>query len=131
MRRNVGSGALIKAIKVGTACKTVIRSTVNISASKSGSLMIVGGEIHSVAPTRYEIQISSNDHVEGHGKSLIHFVIFADAEQFIFAAQKMADAGVADDDAFGLAGGTGGVNDVGGVIGLYCCSRGSEIFFCQ
>ena len=38
-----------------------MRWRVRHSASKSGSLCTDSGAIHSVAPTRYEIQISSND----------------------------------------------------------------------
>ncbi|MCY1523209.1 hypothetical protein D9M68_580970 [compost metagenome] len=39
------------------------------------------------------------------------------AQHRVFAAQEMADAGVADGHALGLAGGAGGIDNIGGVPG--------------
>ena len=55
-------------------------------------------------------------HVEGDRKALINPVIFANAEDGIFAAQKMADGALVDLDAFRLAGRARGIDDVGGIL---------------
>ncbi len=72
-------------------------------------------------PQRRADQIADPDlferHVEGHRKALVDLVFLAHAQHFVLAAQEMANAGVADGHALGLAGGAGGIDDIGGMLG--------------
>ena len=51
-------------------------------------------------------------HVEGRREALVNPVGFAHAQNFIFAAEQMTDAALADDDALGLARRAGSVNHI-------------------
>jgi len=65
-------------------------------------------------PQRRTYQVGDPDllegHVERHGESLVHAVVFAHAQHFVFTAQEMADAAVSDRDAFRPAGRAGRVD---------------------
>ena len=79
----------------------------------------VAHEIRRGDPNGCADQIRNPDflerHVEGDGKSLVNHVAFLHAQNFVFAAQEMADAAVADSNALGPPGRTGRVDDVGRV----------------
>ncbi len=81
----------------------------------------VAGDLLGADPQRGADQVADPDlleaHVESDRKALIHPVVLAHAQAFVLAAQEVADAGLGDGDALGLAGGAAGVDDVGGVLG--------------
>ncbi len=81
----------------------------------------VAGQRLGRDPQRGAHQVADPDlleaHVEGHREALVHAVVLAHAQARVLAAQEVADAGLRDGDALGLAGGAAGVDDVGRVRG--------------
>ena len=86
----------------------------------------VGGDLLGRNPQRGADQVADPDfferHVESDRKPLVHAVIAAHAQHGVLAAQKVANAALADLDALGLAGGARGINHVGWVRGQRSCA---------
>ena len=91
-----------------------------IGAQGAGQGLGIGGDLARGQPEGGAHQVADPDlfegHVEGHRETLVDPIAGFDAEQRILAAQEVADAVLADADALGLAGGAGGVDQVGQVV---------------
>ena len=100
-----------------------------LARQRLGQSFGVGGQHLGRDPERGADQVADPDflerHVEGHRKALVDLVAVAHAQHFVLAAQEVADAGLGDGHALGLASGTGGVDDVGRMLGQQPARRRS------
>ncbi len=93
-----------------------------LPGDRRGDPLGVGDAVGRRDPERGADKVRNPDllerHVEGHREALIDHVVFTNAEDFVLAPQKMADAAMIDDDPFRLprrARGVDGVCRIGGV----------------
>ena len=99
-----------------------------LPGDRRGNLFGIGDAVGRRDPERRADKIRNPDlferHVKGHGEALIDHVVFANAEDFVLAPQKMADAAMIDDDPFGLPCRARGVDHVGRIGRAAAKSRG-------
>ena len=79
----------------------------------------VRGDVLGCNPQRGACQVADpyflERHVEGDREPLVDTVLLVNPQDRIFTAQEVANAALGDFDALGLAGRSGGVDDIGGV----------------
>src|SRR5450830_486646 len=102
-----------------------------VGGQHAGQVFRVAHQVFRAHPQGRADQVGNPDflegHVEGDRKTLVDPVLGADAQHGVFAAQEVADAALADQDALGFAGRAGSVDDVGGHVGRDGAAQGSDI----